>query len=75
MKTVSATEFKSRCLALLDEVQRTRRRLIVTRHGKPVAEIGPYRPESPSQANPLKGSILAQDDLVSPIDISWDSPT
>jgi prevent-host-death family protein len=73
MKTVSATEFKSHCLALLDEVHRTRRRLLVTRHGKPIAEIAPHSPPNAARSNPLKGSILHQDDLVSPIDIRWDS--
>ena len=73
MKTVSATEFKSRCLALLEEVRRTRRPLLVTRHGKPVAEISPHVPVKTEAGNPLKGSILSQDDLVSPVDVRWDS--
>lgn len=73
MKTVSATEFKARCLALLEEVRRTRRPLLVTRHGKPVAEVAPHAPDKDGRFNPLKGSILRQDDLVAPIDTRWDS--
>lgn len=73
LKTVSATEFKARCLALLEEVRRTRQSLLVTRHGKPVAEISPHTTAKNADGNPLKGSILSQGDLVSPIDVSWDS--
>ena len=73
MKTVSASEFKSRCLALLEEVRRTRRPLLVTRHGKPVAEISPHVPVKSEGENPLKGSILFQDDLIAPVDVRWDS--
>jgi prevent-host-death family protein len=73
MKNVTATEFKSRCLALIDEVRRTRHPLRITRHGKPVAEIVPPSETAGQDSNPLKGSILFQDDLISPIAVDWDS--
>ncbi len=41
MDTVSASEFKSRCLALLDQVARTGRPLAITRHGTVVAKLVP----------------------------------
>jgi prevent-host-death family protein len=72
-KSVPATEFKIHCLALLEEVRETRRPLLVTRHGKPVVEISPYVPKNAARMNPLKGSIVFQDDLVSPLMESWDS--
>ncbi len=71
-KVVTATRFKAQCLRLLEDVRRTRRPLVVTRHGKPVAEIGP--PSSRDTAvNALKGSILYQEDLLSPVSETWDS--
>lgn len=72
-KTVPATEFKAHCLALLEEVRETRQPLLVTRHGRPVVEISPYVPKEAARTNPLKGSILFQGDLISPIDEKWDS--
>jgi antitoxin (DNA-binding transcriptional repressor) of toxin-antitoxin stability system len=60
-------------LALLEEVRQTRQSLLVTRHGKPMAEISPYVPRDRDSVNPLKGSILYQDDLVAPIEEKWDS--
>lgn len=73
MKTIAATDFKAHCLALLEEVRKTRQPLVVTRHGRPVAEISPYVEKKSAKENPLKGSILHQGDLVSPTDVSWDS--
>jgi prevent-host-death family protein len=72
-KSVAATEFKAHCLALLEEVRQTRQPLLVTRHGKPVAEISPYMPKSREEMNPLKGSVLHEGDVLSPIDEKWDS--
>lgn len=43
-KTIPAAKFKAECLALLDEVERTRQELIVTKRGKPVARLVPLAP-------------------------------
>jgi prevent-host-death family protein len=72
-KSVPATEFKARCLTLLEEVRESRQPLLVTRHGRPVVEICPYVPKDARRVNPLKGSIVHQGDLTSPIDEKWDS--
>lgn len=40
-RTVPATEFKQRCLALLDQVAETRVPVTVTKHGRPVAVVAP----------------------------------
>ena len=72
-KMVAATEFKTHCLALLEEVRQTRQSLLVTRHGKPVVEISPYMPRSADQGNPLKGSVLFEGDVISPVAEKWDS--
>ena len=37
---ISASEFKAKCLALLDRVAATGETLVVTKRGKPVADIG-----------------------------------
>ena len=73
VKTVPATAFKQHCLALLEEVRQTRQSLLVTRHGKPVAEISHYVPRERDSVNPLKGSICYQGDLVAPFEEKWDS--
>ncbi|HEY0687012.1 MAG TPA: type II toxin-antitoxin system Phd/YefM family antitoxin [Steroidobacter sp.] len=72
-KSVPATQFKAHCLTLLEEVRATRQPLLITRHGRPVVEICPYAPKDSAQTNPLKGSVIYQGDLTSPIDEKWDS--
>ena len=44
MRTIPAGRFKAECLALLDHVAETGETLVVTKRGKPVAEIHPVEP-------------------------------
>lgn len=44
---ISATEFKSKCLGLLDYVDETGDVLEITKHGKPVAKLVSVREEPP----------------------------
>ena len=39
MTVITATEFKAKCLHLLDEVQRTGQELVISKRGKPVARV------------------------------------
>ena len=73
MKSIPAAKFKNQCLSLLEEVQRTCASVIVTRHGKPVAQIGPVTERSTRAKNPLKGSIDFEGDLIAPIDGAWEA--
>ena len=41
METLAISRFKATCLAVLERVRRTRRPILITRFGKPVAEIMP----------------------------------
>ncbi|HKV63591.1 MAG TPA: type II toxin-antitoxin system Phd/YefM family antitoxin [Candidatus Acidoferrum sp.] len=41
MEEVSISQFKAKCLALLEQVNKTKKPLRITRHGKPVAEVIP----------------------------------
>lgn len=66
--TIPAGQFKARCLALLDDVAATGRTIVVTKRGKPVAQIVPIEGNPPS---PLRGSIVRETDIVSPIDEHW----
>ncbi len=58
---VMASRFKEQCLALLDQVARTKIAVVVTKHGKPVARLVPL--DQPT-ASPTMGSVrlLADDD-------------
>lgn len=45
MKEIAISEFKAKCLGILEEVRKTRKPVRVTRFGKPVAEVVPPSPE------------------------------
>ncbi len=68
MIEVPISEFKAKCLALLEEVRKTRRPIRITRHGKPVAEVVPPVPvsERGKMIDSMKGSIIFKGDIVSP---------
>jgi prevent-host-death family protein len=55
MKTVSASVFKQKCLALLDLVAETKEVVIVTKRGRPVAKVTAVH-ETP-ESKPLEGSV------------------
>jgi prevent-host-death family protein len=74
MQTVNASTFKAKCLALMDEVARTGKPVLVTKNGKPIAELRPHlgkRPQSPFGVH--KGLVEIKGDIVSPIDVEWEA--
>lgn len=68
MESVPISRFKSRCLAILAEVKRSGRPVLVTRFGEPVAEVVP--PPAPARPRKwigsLEGSVEIVGDIVSP---------
>ena len=66
MTTIQASEFKAKCLALMDEVARTGRSITVTKNGRPVADLCPHRPPRAASLIGLhKGQIEVEGDIVS----------
>ena len=67
MKEIAISEFKAKCLALLDQVQKTKKPIRITRFGKPVAEVVPSSPASPAEwIGSLRDSIEILGDIVAP---------
>lgn len=61
-KEITATQFKARCLRLLDQVAETGEALTITKHGRPVARLEP-----PLRPDDLRGSVgfeISDDELV-----------
>ena len=74
MSTIQASEFKAKCLALMDQVARSGESLVITKNGKPVAELKPYRPPRAASIIGLhKGQGKIFGDIISPIDVEWDA--
>jgi prevent-host-death family protein len=66
-KTIGAAKFKAGCLALLDEVEAKRQPIVVTKNGRPVAQVIPM----PEQDDPIfgfyRGKLEIVGDIISPI--------
>ena len=69
IEVITISKFKATCLAVLDNVKRTGRPVLVTRHGKPIAVIDPpplpEKPESWLGTYRSKGEIVG--DVLSPV--------
>jgi prevent-host-death family protein len=66
--TVSATEFKARCLELMDRVAATGNPLVITKRGRPVARLVAVERQRPSVVGALRGHIRITGDILSPLD-------
>lgn len=68
MQTIQASEFKSRCLALMDDVARSGEVLVVTKNGRPVAELRPYSGGKCGSPFGLHSGLEITGDILSPIE-------
>jgi prevent-host-death family protein len=71
---ISATEFKAKCLHLMDEVATTGHEYIINKHGKPLARLVPEaKPKTGFTFGCLKGEIEILGDIISPVeDAGWE---
>ena len=66
MKTLAAGKFKDICLQTLDEVAATRRPVVITKRGKPIAKLAPLDEPSRTVFGRLEGSVEIVGDIVAP---------
>jgi prevent-host-death family protein len=67
MKEVAISEFKAKCLALLDEVQKTRQPIRITRRGRPVADVNPPAPtDNRDWIGSMQGKMEILGDIIAP---------
>jgi prevent-host-death family protein len=67
---ITATQFKARCLRLLDQVAETGEALTITKHGRAVARLEP-----PLRPDDLRGSVefkISDDELINFSIGPWD---
>lgn len=71
---VSAADFKTHCLQLMDRVQQERAEVVVTRYGRPVARLVPYEAaETVSPFGVLRGTVTYHGDVVEPTGEAWEA--
>lgn len=76
MEEISISEFKAKCLAIIDRVHKTRKPVRITRFGQAVGELIPPSPvkEEGEWLGRMRGTAKIVGDIVSPaIDASdWE---
>ena len=72
-REVNATEFKAKCLALMDEVARTGEVWVVTKNGRPVAELRPFGGPRVDSPFGLHRGLRIEGDILSPLEEPWDA--
>ncbi len=77
MEAIAISQFKATCLAILERVRKTGDPILVTRRGKPVAQIQPPTPPEPKSRSlfgSMKGTAEVLGDIVSPMsDEDWEA--
>jgi len=72
MQTLKASEFKAKCLKLMDEVQKTGDEIVITKNGKPVSKLVPYRVKVQSLLGLHKDKISSLDNDIFSTDEPWE---
>ena len=69
IQEVAISEFKAKCLAMLENVRKTKTSIRVTRRGKPVADVVPANEEAEDSSwiGSMKGTMEITGDIVSPV--------
>lgn len=65
--TMPAAAFKARCLQVMDEVQKSRKEVVITKRGVPVAKIVPVADETPDIFGCMAGTVRIVGDIVGPV--------
>lgn len=70
-RTIKASEFKAKCLKLMDEVQESGEGIVITKHGRPVSKLIPFRKKPKTLFGAGRGRMKITGDIVSPMPAEW----
>ncbi|WP_420448276.1 type II toxin-antitoxin system Phd/YefM family antitoxin [Candidatus Palauibacter sp.] len=74
-RTIKASEFKAKCLKLMDEVAETGEEIVITKNGRPVSKLVPHRQRPASWFGRDRDVIRIHGDIGAPIDVEWEATT
>ena len=72
-RTIKASEFKAKCLKLMDEVAESGEEIVITKHGRPVSKLAPYREKPKAPFGRHRGILQIIGDITEPIDVEWEA--
>ncbi len=68
---IPATEFKAKCLKLMDRVAKTGEPVVITKRGREVARLIHVEPEPGSLFGYMRGTVRFAGDVATPIEGDW----
>jgi len=71
MTTIKASVFKAKCLGIMDEINETGEEVVITKNGRPVSRLLPFRNKPKTLFGLHASGIHAADDLIEPVNESW----
>ena len=74
-RVIKASEFKAKCLKLMDQVAETGEEIVVTKNGRPVSRLVPYRTKPSTFFGRDRGKIRILGDIIEPVDVEWEAET
>lgn len=75
VRTITASEFKAKCLKLMDEIAETGAELVITKNGHPVSRLVPYRERLKAPFGRDRDIIKIHGDIIEPMDVGWEAET
>ena len=73
MRTIKASEFKAKCLKIMDEVAETGEPVVITKNGIPISQLIPVKRKPEALFGSLRGSVSVSGDIIAPVDAKWDA--
>ena len=72
-RTIKASEFKATCLKLMDQVAETGEEIIITKNGRPVSKLVPYRRRPKTLFGRDRDRIRILGDIIEPVGLEWEA--
>lgn len=72
-RTIKASEFKARCLKLMDEVAQSGEEIVITKRGRPVSRLVPCRQQPERLFGADRDIIGIHGNIVDPPDVEWEA--
>ncbi len=70
-RIIMASEFRARCLKLMDEVAGSGEEIVITKYGRPVSRLLPYREKPRLAFGRNRDNIRVLGDIVEPMPADW----
>ena len=69
---IKASEFKAKCLQIMNRVAETGDEVVITKNGIPISRLVPYRTRPQSLFGIDRGRMEILGDIITPLDAGWE---